>query len=438
MQRVDSAIETGSKDRIPIALCRRAAIFDELARMLSHPAFNKSDRCKDLLRYLVENAADNQELHIKERVLGAEVFGRPVDYDTALDPIVRMTVNEVRKRIAQYGQDRQNAGEWAEVRIELPMGTYTPAFLFHEKNTLVAQESVRQFLASDALEPTPTKTGRHWLHRRLFGVVPVLATAAAVLALCGIGAITLVHRSSNFDLFWAPLLATPNRVMVGIGDTQNPLTNSISSTLRQNAPGSASTAADPDHSTISLQFESKIPILPMPDVAALSAVSGVLKDKKKAFIVRPSKDVKAFDMHDGPAILIGGFNNAWSLAAQSGLRFQSKQDLRSGTGMIVDTQNPQFAGWKLGIFELPEAEEKDYALVSRYLDQATGREVLALTGLGVLGTSVAAQFVSTPEYLNAQDKQFTACINKNMQIVLEAPVVGGIPGPPYVVATHCW
>ena len=42
---------------------------------------------------------------LKERTLGIEIFGRDADYDTASDPIVRVTATEIRKRIAQYYQE---------------------------------------------------------------------------------------------------------------------------------------------------------------------------------------------------------------------------------------------------------------------------------------------------------------------------------------------
>jgi TolB-like protein/Tfp pilus assembly protein PilF len=63
---------------------------------------------------------------LKERMIGVEMFGRPVDYDTANDAVVRVKATEVRRRLAQYYQD--SAGRDASVRIELPVGSYVPKF----------------------------------------------------------------------------------------------------------------------------------------------------------------------------------------------------------------------------------------------------------------------------------------------------------------------
>jgi len=65
-------------------------------------AVRNSKRYPPLFRFVVESALQDQTDPLKERLLGVQVFGREPDYDTNLDPIVRYTAGEVRKRIAQY------------------------------------------------------------------------------------------------------------------------------------------------------------------------------------------------------------------------------------------------------------------------------------------------------------------------------------------------
>lgn len=111
---------TGSKTH-------REAILDEMNRILSDPTFRNSKRCVTLLRYLIEHVLADEQDSIKERVLGVEVFGRKPSYDTNADPIVRMTANEVRKRLAQYYQGLDGH---SNVRIRLERGGYLPEFDF--------------------------------------------------------------------------------------------------------------------------------------------------------------------------------------------------------------------------------------------------------------------------------------------------------------------
>src|SRR6185312_11104700 len=60
-----------------------------------------------------------------ERFLGAELFGRSIDYETSTDAVVRVRANDVRRRLAQYGSTRKSA---TPIRIELIAGGYIPEF----------------------------------------------------------------------------------------------------------------------------------------------------------------------------------------------------------------------------------------------------------------------------------------------------------------------
>jgi TolB-like protein/tetratricopeptide (TPR) repeat protein len=58
-------------------------------------------------------------------MIGAEMFGRRIDYDTANDAVVRVKATEVRRKLAQYYQESTKP---PLVRIELPSGSYVPKF----------------------------------------------------------------------------------------------------------------------------------------------------------------------------------------------------------------------------------------------------------------------------------------------------------------------
>ncbi len=54
---------------------------------------------------------DGHPGELKERTLGIEEFGVDPDYDTNLDPVVRTTAAEIRKRLAQYYLDPSHEAE---------------------------------------------------------------------------------------------------------------------------------------------------------------------------------------------------------------------------------------------------------------------------------------------------------------------------------------
>src|SRR5271170_4759375 len=97
----------------------------QMNRLLATTHFKNSRRYPALFRFIVEETLEGRGEFLKERLLGVRVFNRPPDYDTADDPIVRVTIAEIRKRIAQYYHEEAHE---SEMRIELLPGHYEPEF----------------------------------------------------------------------------------------------------------------------------------------------------------------------------------------------------------------------------------------------------------------------------------------------------------------------
>src|SRR6185369_13070745 len=101
-----------------------ALVRSALESLISSEAFAGSKQCQDFLRLVVERSVGGGVRELSERMIGVELFGRPADYDTSNDGIVRVRAAEVRKRLAQFYKDEVNR----VVRIELPPGSYVPEF----------------------------------------------------------------------------------------------------------------------------------------------------------------------------------------------------------------------------------------------------------------------------------------------------------------------
>ncbi len=102
---------------------RLAAVRSHLQEVLSSEAFMGGNRAQHFLQRIVEHALAGELDCLRERMLGVEMFGRPVDYDTGNDAVVRIKASEVRKRLAQYYQSLPSQ---PIVQIELPAGSYAP------------------------------------------------------------------------------------------------------------------------------------------------------------------------------------------------------------------------------------------------------------------------------------------------------------------------
>ena len=155
---------------MPASEVERAAVQQQLEKLLATSLFNSSKRYPSFLKFVVTRALAGQTDQLKERILGVEVFGRPADYDTNTDPIVRVTAAEIRKRIEQYYQDPKHS---QEIRLFLPSGSYAPLFSWpgHPAGTtangapsaVVVDTNVVQIIPAESLQSPakPTFISRH-------------------------------------------------------------------------------------------------------------------------------------------------------------------------------------------------------------------------------------------------------------------------------------
>src|ERR1700677_1494032 len=93
---------------------------DHLKDGFGSKAFAGSKRAQDFLQLIVEHALAGRLDSLRERMIGAEMFGRSIDYDTANDAVVRVKATEVRRKLAQYYQE---AAHTILVCVVLPSGS---------------------------------------------------------------------------------------------------------------------------------------------------------------------------------------------------------------------------------------------------------------------------------------------------------------------------
>jgi hypothetical protein len=102
-----------------------AQVREQLDIILASDEFSTSRRASELLQHLVERALAGDTASLKERLLGIDIFHRRSDYNTGTDAIVRVTANDVRRRLAQF----YSRHAVQPLRISLPLGSYVPDFI---------------------------------------------------------------------------------------------------------------------------------------------------------------------------------------------------------------------------------------------------------------------------------------------------------------------
>lgn len=100
-------------------------IREHLDVVLASDEFSSSRRASELIQHLVGRALAGDTASLKERLLGVEIFHRRSDYNTSTDAIVRVTANDVRRRLTMFYSRHPDQ----PLRISLPLGSYVPDFV---------------------------------------------------------------------------------------------------------------------------------------------------------------------------------------------------------------------------------------------------------------------------------------------------------------------
>ena len=148
-----------------------------LGRILATPAFLRSARLSEFLRYVVEQRLAGREDHLKEIEIGTQVFGRAADYDPRIDPVVRVQARLLRFKLHEY---YETLGKTDAVRIDLPKGTYLPVFSPGAiKDATPGKDAIPAVAISAPAQPVPPR--RSWkVGWVAAAMVTVILTAIAV------------------------------------------------------------------------------------------------------------------------------------------------------------------------------------------------------------------------------------------------------------------
>ncbi|HEV1284772.1 MAG TPA: hypothetical protein VNU44_05655 [Bryobacteraceae bacterium] len=138
-----------------------------VARVMASRYLIRSARLQELLLYLTDRVLDHEVDEIHEQEVGAQVFGRTANYDSASDNIVRVHASMLRKRLEQYFS---HEGADEPVILELPKGNYAPVF---SRRPEPEPEPVRPMILEQTLRVE---------HPRRWSLVPILAVLLAVFA----------------------------------------------------------------------------------------------------------------------------------------------------------------------------------------------------------------------------------------------------------------
>lgn len=421
---IETEVEYGIPPELTAEMIRA-----QLELLVHDEVFRSSKRSVAFLKYVVEETLKGSADRIKERTIGVEVFGRDPSYDTNLDHIVRTAATELRKRLATYYVDEKHRNE---LRMGLVPGSYIPRFTLPGQTGNVGLDSENEVEPMDThtLHPAAAHSSgaalRSASHRRNRWL------AAATLIVIAAGAIAGVshwmQKPNPEDLFWKPVLDTPGSVLLAVGDHPN---------------GPPTLPATGENGTVTpVPSTDSSQTVPFADTVTIARVVGSLEARNKEVVIRRESASSFSDLRNGAAVLIGAFNNEWSLRLTRQLRYSLAMDADRHLIYIRDAKNPTSRVWSwatnqpthpaIGV-NSPKLE--DFALISRIRDSETGHVVVVIGGLYTYGTEASGELLTDRELMRqiAQQARLNGS-ERSLQIVLGTTVTDGIPGPPKVLA----
>jgi hypothetical protein len=395
------------------------AIEAQLERLLANPHFSNSRRFPSFLRYIVNATINGQADLLKERTLGIEIFGKDPDYDTAVEPIVRVTAAEIRKRIAQYYQD---PGHEDELRISLAPGSYVPQF--HPPATklpdLEAESADDATAVASPAGSHPESPARANSRARWIFAISMLVLLLGIAAFVG----WKQTQRSAFAEFWDPILSSSEPVLFCVADQ----TQYTELSLRD--------AGDPERM---VTLKDNLTAVVIDDLSTIIKIAGVLQSAGKPYTLRGENATSLMDLRNGPSVIIGAFDNAWTLRMLRPLRFHFANNPDMTMFSIVDGSQPGQARWVVDRRQqIATNNYQDYAIVALFTDDTTGKPTLVAAGIGRGGTITAGEFLTNPDLLKAVRNQRPSTKVKNVEVVLSTRIINGEPGTPKIEAVYFW
>ena len=356
-----------------------------LERVAASPQFQKSKRLRDLLLYLGERGLNDPNCTLREQEIGVDVLGRPPDYDTSHDTLVRVLVSQLRKKLHEHFAAE---GHDEPVIIEIPKGSYVPVFRPRPDDF-------------PALEPTPPKAVRPLLFGMLAGM---LLMGLAWFSWSAIQ--TKREREAgrpNVEEFWGQVLANGQATSLAMSDVnllefENSIGHSVP--LPEYEGHEFDKLAErylrnPEQLALAKRFISRAPTA-VPDALMARDLGVIAAAKHVPLNVIIARDLESSVVESQNVILLGSFRgNPWVGLFEDELAFQTDyQETPASMRFINRSPLPGEQPW----YRAEWRREGYCRVVYRPNPKRTGVTVL-ISGSDVISTEGGARFITSEEWM---------------------------------------
>jgi hypothetical protein len=367
-------------------------------RIVDSPQFCKSPRLSQFLLYIVAKTLAGRQSEVTEQQIGVHVFGRPHGYRTVDDNIVRSYARQLRKRLTEYF-----AGDGIdhEMRIEIPLGSYLPAFTSPalEKKVLAMPAELAQDQPRPAALATPSVASK-WGWPRLLTLF--VYSASLIWLTCALQSRIVAARYSTEParLLWKAMLQ-------GSGDTfivpPDAGLNLIEDLSHQPLPLADYLKADyldrplpgvDTHSESDLRSQQLTDFINLQMVATLARLP---EFNPGHVFLRFPRDLRFDDLKRANAIIIGSScSNPWAVIADgtTNFRIQCNPGMQGAT---VVNSKPQAGEASYYSSHWNEPIHETYSVIIFAPNLSGYGSLLILGGLDAAGTQAAGEALMRSE-----------------------------------------
>jgi beta-glucanase (GH16 family) len=179
---------------------------EALRRVLENPEISRSTSLLRFLQFVCNKYFDGQTDDIREYSIAVEALGRrESEFDSRVDPIVRVTARALRKKLGAY---YENEGRNDPIRIVLPLGHYVPQFVSApDAQGSAAASASQQEEGEESADSAPHVAATATLNRRkIFSVAWKVALLVAVVgAAFAVGFLQGRRTDSSAPIAKAPI-----------------------------------------------------------------------------------------------------------------------------------------------------------------------------------------------------------------------------------------
>ncbi len=402
------------------------AVRGQLERLLASDQFRSAQSLKRFLRYIVVETLEGEVEHLKETVLGADVFRRGPDFDPKTDNVVRVNAGRLRTRLESY---YGGAGKGDPVLIEVPRGHYAPRFTLRTGSRPLAAPT------DEASAPNQPR-------------IPRKFRPYAVLALVCFGAgyglhewlpvnddsVRIAPLPASLDSFWRPLVEEGGGSVIVAYSSPVFLKNSSGDLVRYRGrlyeptgvavddPGGLEGLVREDLPASMGPYRFNTTYTGTGEAQALHMLTSLIIRARGDPIVHRSRLLRVRDIRENTVVLLGSPSGNSTLAELRGERDFHFADV--GSGIVVN--NPR-AGER-SFYDVERdaqtgARRTDYALISMLPGLEGGRRLIVLAGCTTIGTLGAAKFISEPEGVESLRRAFDGQLPRYFQALIRTPIV---------------